>query len=229
MRRKRPSRRRARKRDQNHEQTNNRQMATPAEIEAAYHTVADDTDTDSPVDDAQIAADAFDNDASDDYNVDEFDAFVPVGPGAHEAYAVDDEPDDDMAAADDHTPRRRRLSRPALDMALRGDVLLVALALIAAGIFGTLLVRGDVRAEVRDWWPVALVATTIVWMLGALLRRHVASFLGAAAFAGVGLSLLMDTQDIANVEETLLGVVLITAGLGIAVRGLLLRQRTAYR
>jgi len=41
-------------------------------------------------------------------------------------------------------------------------------------------------------------------MLIALIRRQVASFLGGAALAGIGLSLLMDTQDIALVKDTLL-------------------------
>jgi hypothetical protein len=36
----------------------------------------------------------------------------------------------------------------------------------------------------------------------------------------------MDTQDIANARETLLGVVLLAVGLGIVIRGFLLRGRT---
>lgn len=227
MRRSRPSRRRARERDQ----SDDRQMATPAEIEAAYQAVSDDvTDADVPTATDLLNSAALDD--SNNYNIDEFDAFVPVGPGAREAYRVEDEAtvdlEDDINAADDYAPRWHSLPRPTFDIMLRVDVLLIALALVVSGVFGTLLVRGDVRDDAREWWPLALVATAVVWILGALLRRHVASFLGAAAFAGVGLSLLMDTQDIANFEETLLGVVLITAGLGIVVRGLLLRQRTAY-
>jgi hypothetical protein len=217
MRRKRPSRRRARERD--HALDDEQQMATPAEIDAAYEAVAgnEDAEDDSPVDDVPGGA------ASNDYNAEEFEAFVPVGRDEYETYTAEDD-----AAEDSDTVQRRRFPRPEFSFAVQGDVLVVALALIAAGIFGTLLVRGDVGDQVREWWPLAILAAALVWMVFALVRRHVASFLGAAAFAGVGLSLLMDTQDIAHAEETLLGVVLITAGLGIAVRGLLLRQRTAY-
>ncbi len=44
--------------------------------------------------------------------------------------------------------------------------------------------------------------------------------------AGVGLSALLDAQDIAALRETLLGIVLVAVGLGIVVRGFLLRGRT---
>ncbi|NLF79338.1 MAG: hypothetical protein GX573_26890, partial [Chloroflexi bacterium] len=66
-----------------------------------------------------------------------------------------------------------------------------------------------------------------LWMLAALVQRRIAPFLGGAAAAGVGLSLLMDTQDIAAADQTLLGIVLATVGLGIIIRGFLLRQQSA--
>lgn len=219
MRRKRPSRRRARERD--HAYDDEQQMATPDEIDAAYQAVADDDD-ESVLDEQPEEAVSADE-VADDYNAGEFEAFVPVGRNEYETYTAEDE-----IVEGDETARQRRFPRLTLDVGLQLDALVLALALIAAGVFGTLLVRGDVADQVREWWPLAIVAAAVVWMLLALVRRHVASFLGAAAFAGVGLSLLMDTQDIARAEETLLGVVLITAGLGIAVRGLLLRQRTIY-
>ncbi|MBI5958502.1 MAG: hypothetical protein HY866_07205, partial [Chloroflexi bacterium] len=104
--------------------------------------------------------------------------------------------------------------------------LLLATALVAAGVFGTLLNQGRLRDEVADWWPLSLVVTAVLWMLVALIRRQIESLLGGAALAGVGLSFLMGTQGIADVRETLLGMVLVTAGLGVAIRGLLLRQQT---
>lgn len=182
-------------------------------------------------------------------DADEFEAFVPVE-REHQAYdtyepydVTEAGDDDDVARAwpegpgyddanDARTYRRRRirvprvrLPRPRVPVALRWDMLLLATGLIAAGIFSTLLVQDALTGDIVRWWPVALVAVALVWMLVALVRRHVASFLGAAAFAGVGLSLLMDAQDIARFEETLLGVVLVTVGLGIVIRGFLLRQR----
>ena len=65
-----------------------------------------------------------------------------------------------------------------------------------------------------------------LWMLIALVRRQVTSFLGGAALVGVGLSALLDAQDIAALRDTLLGTVLVTVGLGVVVRGFLLRGRT---
>jgi len=193
---------------------------------------------------------ALDRDDAGEYGTDEFEAFVPVGREyeSYEAYAdemSDDETPDaarDTAApyaADDVDvpedayvrPRRRiRMPRPRLPRfdslnAVRWDVLLLTVLLIAAGVFGTLLVQDRLSGDIVTLWPLALVVVAVVWLVVALVRRHVTSFLGAAAFAGVGLSLLMDAQAIAQVEETLLGVVLVTIGLGIVMRGFLLRQR----
>jgi hypothetical protein len=97
-----------------------------------------------------------------------------------------------------------------------------------AGIFGALLNRGQVPDNIEEWWPLAIVVAAAVWMVIALARRQVASFLGGSALAGVGLSLVMNNQDIADFRETLLGMVLVTAGLGIAIRGFLLRQQHPY-
>lgn len=128
--------------------------------------------------------------------------------------------------------RRRRLRVPRVPLphaqggnTLRWDALLLAVALVALGIFGTLLVQDQLSGDIVEWWPVGLVAVALVWMLVALVRRHVTSFLGATALAGIGLSALMDAQDIARFDETLLGVVLVMLGLGIVMRGFLLRQR----
>ncbi len=131
-------------------------------------------------------------------------------------------------------PRRMRMpqmSRPRIHMVrptinLQLDMLFVVVFLVALGIFGTLLNLDRINEAGRSWWPVTIIASALLWMIIALLRRQVASFLGGAALAGVGLSLLMDTQDIANARETLLGVVLAAVGLGIVIRGFLLRGRT---
>jgi len=178
-----------------------------------------------------------------DESADEFEAFVPVERDYHayDTYGEDEAGDyGDVERAWTESPgddedsgarsRRRRvlrvrLPRPDLPVALRWDILLLAVGLIAAGIFGTLLVQDALTGDVVRWWPVVLVGAALVWMVVALVRRHVASFLGAAAFAGVGLGLLMHAQDIARIEETLLGLVLVTIGLGIVIRGFLLRQR----
>ncbi len=110
-------------------------------------------------------------------------------------------------------------------MDLEWGYLLLALFLFAAGIFGVLLKQGDITGSVKVWWPSALVIVGVLWMVIALARRQVASFLGGSAFAGLGLSLLLDAQDIAAAEETILGMVLVAVGLGIVIRGFLLRQQ----
>jgi len=161
--------------------------------------------------------------------------FVPVAAAGYDEYDAEDA--ESIAPGVDDVPsraprRRLRLPSPRLRVRLPESgspiqlgVLLAALFLVAAGVFGTLLVQDRLRANIETWWPLALVVVAGVWMLIALMRRQVALFLGGAGFAGVGLSLLLDTQDIAAVEGTLLGVVLVTVGLGIVIRGFLLRQR----
>ncbi len=181
-------------------------------------------------DDAAMPQDAY---TTEDEQED-FQPFVPVA-RSYEGYEDEPEDADTYYPEPERAPRRRRLRLrgprlPQLRVgaAIRWDMLLLVVLLIAAGGAGTWLVRGDVPETVRAWWPGTLAAFAGVWMLVALLRQHVESFLGATVFAGIGLSLLMDTQDIAPFEETLFGVMLVTLGLGIVIRGFLLRQRVPY-
>ncbi|MBN1679190.1 MAG: hypothetical protein JW966_02790 [Anaerolineae bacterium] len=125
-------------------------------------------------------------------------------------------------------PRRPRLLAVDVQPALG----LLAVILVAAGIVGTLLKQdrlNDVPDQIEDWWPVFVVAVAVLWMLAALVRRRPDAVLGSAMLAGVGLSLLLSAQDIATFEETLVGVVLVTIGLGIVIRGFVLRQHTPIR
>lgn len=157
--------------------------------------------------------------------------FVPfVSVESERSYSLDE--DDASRAPYEEARRRGRPQftrpdfRPASPIEVRPGMLGLAAALIALGIFGTLLNRGEVEGDVRAWWPAALIAFAVLWMLVALVRQRIPSFLGAAAVAGVGVSLLLDTQGVVPVEETLLGLILVAAGLGIVVRGFLLRQTT---
>ncbi|MBN2305316.1 MAG: hypothetical protein JXQ72_12600 [Anaerolineae bacterium] len=120
---------------------------------------------------------------------------------------------------------RLSVSRPSLGLEIRSSVLLLVLLLAAAGVFGTFLKQDRIGNDIEVWWPSVIVIGAVVWMLAALVRRQVAAFLGAAAVVGVGISLLLDAQDIAAAQETLLGIVLATIGLGIVIRGFLLRQQ----
>ena len=178
----------------------------------------------------QIAGD-FDGDsaASGDEDV-PIEPFVPIsGADAYDERAYASPSAEVPAAEEESAPRRRRLRlpRPSLGVRIRFWVLLLALALIAGGIFGTLLWQDRLREEVTAWWPVVPLVVSVLWMLIALVRRQVTSFLGGAALVGVGLSALLDAQDIAALRDTLLGTVLVTVGLGVVVRGFLLRGRTA--
>ncbi len=168
----------------------------------------------------------------DDYET----AGAPAAYGADMPYAGDAYDDAGDGDAPESMPARRRLRiprprlpRPRLSFfpafGIRFSVLLLALVLIAGGVFGTLLIQDRLRADVETWWPAALVGMGVVWMLIALARRQITAFLGGAALTGVGLSALMSTQNIATFRETVLGVVLVAIGLGIVVRGFLLRQR----
>jgi hypothetical protein len=170
-----------------------------------------------------------------DYEEAPIEPFVPVS-GDDEA--CDYTPDTETAYPVRAPRRRVRVPRPRLprlrlnlltpDLGIRWDHLLLALVLIVAGVFGALLNRGQVQGDVEEWWPLVIVGVAVLWMVIALIRRQVAPFLGGAALAGVGLSLVMNNQDIADFKETLLGMVLVTAGLGIVIRGFVLRQRTPF-
>jgi len=206
MRRLRPLRRRARQREQERRDSEVTSFETP------------------PADESE---------GNSEYGTEVFEPFVPVS-AAQSSYAEDRE---EASYTPPEPSRRRRLlprprlphlslGRPILGVEVNGAILLVAVALIVAGVFGTLLNQGRLRADVEEWWPLVIIVGAVLWMLVALIRRQVASFLGGAAVGGVGVSLLMGTQDIARSDETLLGMVLVTVGLGIVIRGFLLRQRT---
>jgi hypothetical protein len=169
------------------------------------------------------------------FSGDESDEFVPFVPVSREYDSYEqDETDDETFVPPAMVRQRRQLRRPSLGIRrpglgieIQAATFLLAAGLIAGGIFGTLLKQGEIRQSFEEWWPLALLMVAGLWMLIALIRRRVASFLGGAALAGVGLSLLMDTQEIAVFEDTLLGIVLVTLGLGIVIRGFLLRQQNA--
>jgi hypothetical protein len=110
---------------------------------------------------------------------------------------------------------------------VRFGVLVLALLLIAAGVVGTLRNLDRLELTVPEQWPFVVLAIAGLWLVIALNRRNVTSALGAAALAGVGISALLDVQGIAAWRETLIGTVVVMLGLGIVLRGLLLRQTVA--
>jgi hypothetical protein len=121
---------------------------------------------------------------------------------------------------------RIRIPRLIVWHAVRPGLLLLASTLIAGGVLWTMHNRGQLSADIEQWWPAFVVALGFAWAILALIGRRVAEFLAAVALMGIGISLLLDTQDIITWQETIVGIVLITVGVGIIARGLLLRQGT---
>lgn len=158
--------------------------------------------------------------------------FVPVPDEdayALRAYSYRAEPPLPAADVGRGTARRRRL-RPLhllASLQIRWGWLILALALIVGGVIGTLLRQNRLSEADIAWWPILILALAGLWMLLALIRRRVTLFLGGAALAGAGLSALLDTQGVAVLRETLLGLVLVSIGLGIVIRGFVLRGRIA--
>lgn len=104
-------------------------------------------------------------------------------------------------------------------------LLLIALGLMAAGIFFTYLNVIENPDPALEWWPAVSLFVSMMWSMVALTRRNATAFLGGAGAAGLSISLLLHTQDVAEFQETVVGVILISIGLAIIVRGLLLRPR----
>ncbi len=137
-------------------------------------------------------------------------ALVPAQPMRHEPIAL---PDDRPQA-----PRRqKRIARPGL--------LLIAIALFLGGTFVTVLKNADLPTIIEEWYPMLSLSVALLWIIVALSRRNVAAFIGGAVVAGLSMSLLLDAQKVATFQETVIGILLMTFGLSIIMRGLLLRPR----
>ncbi|MBI5927693.1 MAG: hypothetical protein HY862_00175 [Chloroflexi bacterium] len=126
-----------------------------------------------------------------------------------------------LAREEDHTKTGllSKIASPGL--------FLVALALVGGGVFFTLLNVVNLPTIITHWWPIITLFVSLFWSLSALNRRNAAAFLGGAGAVGLSLSLLLHAQEIANFGETFVGIVLISIGTGVIMRGLLLRQATA--
>ena len=137
-------------------------------------------------------------------------ALIPAEPLRHQPIAL---PDDRPLP-----PRRKkRIARPGL--------LLIALALFLGGVCVTVLKNADLPDAIEGWYPLVSLFASLLWVLVALIRRDVAAFIGGAVIAGLSISLLLDAQKVATFQETVVGVLFMTFGLSIVMRGLLLRPR----
>jgi hypothetical protein len=66
-----------------------------------------------------------------------------------------------------------------------------------------------------------LIGLAGLWFIFCLVRRRTRGLLGSAALLGVGISLLLAAQGIAPLGVTLIGLMLITSGASLLLRGLL--------
>lgn len=123
------------------------------------------------------------------------------------------------------SPRQRwRLPRLLVWREVRPGLLVMALAMVFFGVIWTLANLNRTSETLELAGAGGLVLFALLWAVIALFGRQPASFLAAFALGGLGVSLLLDVQAVASWRETLVGVVLISIGLGIMARGLLLRQ-----
>lgn len=135
---------------------------------------------------------------------------VPTSPRVYEPIAL---PPEEYAT---FTAKEARVAQPGL--------LLIAIGLFVGGIFITLLRVADLPDVIEAWWPIVSLIVAVGWTFLALLRRNVANFLAGAVVAGISMSLLLDAQSVAQFQETVVGIILMTFGLAIVMRGLFLRQ-----
>jgi len=119
-------------------------------------------------------------------------------------------------------PRRLIPPRPRLPFTLQGSVLLGIFGLVLLGVAWLLISLELMPAGFYTVAPVAASAFGALWFLIALLRRQPRSIIFAAAWLGAALSLLLASQGIAEVGDTLIGLVLIAVGVALVLRGLLM-------
>jgi hypothetical protein len=144
-----------------------------------------------------------------DYEEAPIEPFVPVS-GEFDEFDYGDVPET-VTTYPEREPRRRRVLRlprpsihlPAFSLGINIEwgYLLLALALIVAGLFGALLNRGQVPDNIEEWWPLAIVSGgggVDGDRTGAAAGGVVP---GRSALAGVGLSLMMNNQDIADFRK----------------------------
>lgn len=127
-----------------------------------------------------------------------------------------EEPADPSASSRQRRVRAPRVAQPG--------AFWLALILIVGGIFFTLMNVSSLSDQVLKWWPVTVLVGAGLWAFIALLRRDVRAFLAGAGSLGLGISLLLEAHEVATFEETVVGAILITLGMGVVVRGLLMRS-----
>ena len=103
-------------------------------------------------------------------------------------------------------------------------IFLAIILLIALSVGLILNNLGVLPQSILAYWPLALLILSALWTVLALIRRRVRSLLGSTALLGLSIALfLITTGNIIASGSTLLGIMLISVGAGLLLRGLLLR------
>ena len=146
----------------------------------------------------------------------------PVADAADALERVPDLPAEE--AEEELEPVRRRPVR-RMPFAVRPMALLGVIVVIAIGVLLLLYQQNQLPAEVLVWWPLALIIPGVLWFLISLARRSGNGLLAGATLVGVGISFLLGTLSTYAVGSTLVGIVLISTGTAILVRGLLMGRQ----
>lgn len=122
--------------------------------------------------------------------------------------------------------RRLTPPRPRLPFTLQGSVVLGILAVMLIGAVWLLISLELMPKAFYTAAPVAATAFGVLWFLVMLVQRRAKGIIFAAAWLGGALSLLLASQDVAQVGDTLIGLVLIAVGVALVLRGLLMMNVT---
>ena len=147
----------------------------------------------------------------------------PVAATADELESIPDLPAEAVEDEELEPVRRRPVRR--MPFAVRPMALLGVIVVIAIGVLLLLYQQNQLPAEVLVWWPLALIIPGVLWFLISLARRSGNGLLAGATLVGVGISFLLGTLSTYAVGSTLVGIVLISTGTAILVRGLLMGRQ----
>lgn len=123
-------------------------------------------------------------------------------------------------------PQRVMLPRSPSPFSLNRGWLLIVLALVAAAVGLALHNLNLLPKSVIGWLPLLVIGPAALWLLLSITRRSPKGMLGSTALLGIGLSLLLSAHNVAPLEATLMGIVLVSVGAGLLLRGLLLRGQS---
>lgn len=138
---------------------------------------------------------------------------------------MSDQTPDEETSLNDSEPRRLTLRRSRFPFEINTLALLTLIGLVVLTVGLVLFNLGLLPSSVLRWWPLLLLIPSFMWFLATLFRRRIKGLLGSTALLGISVSLLLAAQNVAPPGATLIGVLFITVGAGLLLRGLLLSQQ----